>query len=106
MNGSNKNWYLDHRTDDLRGWPVLDAKGSLIGEVTELLVDTDSGYVSTVVLLGGRKLSAHDMQIGDGVLTMLVTTEPERATARPQLASVPPEKETIKDKAKQKVEEL
>jgi len=38
--------------------------------VDELIVDTDTQYVSQVVLSDGRKFPAHDVFIGDGMVTL------------------------------------
>jgi len=38
--------------------------------VDELIVDTDTQYVTQVVLSDGRKFPAHDVFIGDGIVTL------------------------------------
>ena len=63
-----KNNILDHRTDDVTGWPVRDADGREIGRVRGSWLIPDSEFVSTVVLVGGRQFRAHDLEIGDGAL--------------------------------------
>jgi uncharacterized protein (TIGR02271 family) len=63
-------WELDHREEDIRGWAVRDTAGRVLGTVDELIVDTDSQRVTQVVLADGRQFSAHDVFIGDHVLTV------------------------------------
>jgi len=42
----------------------------MLGTVDELIVDTDTQYVTQVVLTDGRKFPAHDVFIGDGMVTL------------------------------------
>jgi len=42
----------------------------MLGTVDELIVDTDTQYVTQVVLADGRKFPAHDVFIGDGIVTL------------------------------------
>jgi len=73
-------WELDHREEDIRGWAVRDANGRVLGTVDELIVDTESQRVAQVVLADGRQFSAHDVFIGDHVLTI---GERREAMAKP-----------------------
>jgi stress response protein YsnF/sporulation protein YlmC with PRC-barrel domain len=66
---------LDNKDQDVRGWSVRDARGRVLGAVSELIVDTGSKRVSHVVLTDGSRLQAHDLIVGNGVLTV---AEPER----------------------------
>jgi len=81
-------WELDRNEEDVRGWPLRDPGGNLLGTVDELIVDTDTQYVSQVVLTDGRRYSAHDVFIGDGIVTLAHETRRE-PLARPAAASTP-----------------
>ena len=63
-------WELDHKEDDIRGWPLRDADGRMLGTVSELVADTDSKCISQVILANGRRISAHDLVLGDHVVTL------------------------------------
>jgi len=63
-------WELDTRNDDIRGWALRDVEGHTIGVVGELIVDTDTRCVSEVELVDGRHFPAHDVRIGNHVLTL------------------------------------
>jgi uncharacterized protein (TIGR02271 family) len=68
----------------------------LLGTVDELIVDTDTQYVSQIVLSDGRKFPAHDVFIGDGMVTLggpdtrRTESKPE-TTARTAFAAPPPQ---------------
>ncbi|MFT3925428.1 MAG: PRC and DUF2382 domain-containing protein [Myxococcales bacterium] len=79
-------WELDRNEEDVRGWPLRDDVGNLLGTVDELIVDTDTQYVTQVVLTDGRKFPAHDVFIGDGIVTLGNIT---RQTA-PRTVAAPP----------------
>ena len=58
-------YQLTNNDQDVRGWPVKDAAGKLLGTVRELLVDTDAEHVSMLVLDNGTKLSAGNVTLAD-----------------------------------------
>ncbi len=80
-------WVFDRNADDIRGWPVRDNIG-MIGTVGELLVDTESEFVTEVVLTDGRRFLAHDVQMGDREL-LITRARGAAAAPRPDLASTP-----------------
>ncbi len=63
-------WELDHREEDVRGWPLQDESGKTLGRVADLIVDTDTRYVAQVVLSDGRRFPAHDVYIGDAAVAL------------------------------------
>ena len=63
-----KDWVLADKDQDLRGWDVLDAKGQPIGEVADLIIDTDAQRVDTIVLADGATFAVADVSLGDGVV--------------------------------------
>ncbi len=63
-------WELDRDDEDIRGWPLRDADGRMIGTVSELVADTDTRCVTQVVLGDGRRIRAHDLVLGDHMLTL------------------------------------
>lgn len=113
-------WYFDDNSDNLTGWTVRTADGAYLGKVARLMVNTDSGYASAVVLDNGRELSAHDISIGDRELMfrgMAATAKKEEAARampaaatvaladKPNLALVEEKREALKEKVEAKVEE-
>lgn len=80
-----RSWKFDHKNEDVRGWAVTNADGRVVGKVGDLIVDTGSRHVTHVVLDGGRQIPAHDLLVGDHVLTMGNGAPPKRAA----LAAVP-----------------
>ena len=61
-------WKLPDDDFDLRGQTLLDAAGRPIGEVRDMMVDTEREEVATVVLDDGRELPVRDVEIrADGV---------------------------------------
>ncbi|HET6566364.1 MAG TPA: PRC-barrel domain-containing protein [Rhodothermales bacterium] len=82
-------WHLVHEDQDIRGWKVLDDRGTEIGRIDELLVDTDSEVVDRIRLDNGEEFSARDIEIEDGVVHVrgeaaltASTTEPLARTYR------------------------
>jgi uncharacterized protein (TIGR02271 family) len=73
-------WELDRKDEDVRGWALKDAEGHNLGIVGELIVDTDTQFVTKVVLSDGKQYSAHDVRLGDHVL-YLDTTQTLRSVA-------------------------
>jgi len=69
-------WRLADDAQDIRGFDVLDAAGARLGRIVELVVDTATETVSTVLLDDGTGVSVAELTVGDG----LVTASP-RATA-------------------------
>lgn len=57
-------WKLADRDQDIRGWPVRDDAGREIGTVDEMIVDTDTRHVETVVLQNGAELPVSALDIG------------------------------------------
>ncbi|MDX2091029.1 MAG: PRC-barrel domain-containing protein [Kofleriaceae bacterium] len=81
-------WELDHNSEDLRGWEVVDRTGARIGVVTRMYVDTETGNVVDVEIAGGRTFSAHDLLLGDHFLTL--TTVPAPNAQPVVIAAAPP----------------
>ena len=63
-----KDWVLEDKDQDLRGWEVRDAKGQRIGAVGDMIVDTDRLRIDTVVLEDGATFRADDVHLADGVV--------------------------------------
>lgn len=61
-------WGLVHEDQNIRGWPVVDAAGNEVGTVEELIANTDSELVESVVLDNGQEYPARDIEIADGVV--------------------------------------
>src|SRR5687767_12547029 len=82
-------WGLDHREEDLRGWPVRDVDGRPLGRVTEMIVDTDTHHVSELVLDDGKHLSARETLIGNHELRYSGNGLRKTAQAKPLVAAAP-----------------
>ena len=63
-------WHLADDAEDVRGYDVVDATGARLGRVAELVADTATKTVSTVLLDDGTGVPAVALTVGDGVLTV------------------------------------
>ncbi len=63
-------WELDRKEDDVRGWALRDMEGRTLGNVGDLIVDTDTRTVIRVVLGDGRQYAASQVFLGDRFLTL------------------------------------
>lgn len=59
---------LVHPEQDIRGWDVIDASGSKVGRVDDLLVSTDTELVELIRLSNGEEYPAREIEIGDRVV--------------------------------------
>lgn len=57
-------WHVEHDRQDIRGWAVYDASGERVGRVRDLVADTNSELVETVVLDNNEEYPARDIEIG------------------------------------------
>lgn len=64
----NSDWELVHSDQDIRGWAVQDHAGNRIGKVRELIANTETERIDTVVLDDGREFSASEIELGDDVV--------------------------------------
>ena len=83
-------WHTEHDDQDIRGWPVRREAGvgattpgeTTVGDdapyVRDLIFDTESEMVETVVLDDGTEYPARDIEIGDG--TVYLEGLPEEGT--------------------------
>ena len=62
----NDDWHVEHDRQDIRGWVVHDASGKTVGRVRDLIADTESGLVESIVLDNGEELPASTIEIGYG----------------------------------------
>ena len=53
---------------EIRGLRLEDETGHVIGLITDLMVDTDAGYVDAIVLDTGQEVSADDIELGSNVV--------------------------------------
>jgi uncharacterized protein (TIGR02271 family) len=104
-------WELDHKDDDIRGWPLRDADGRMIGTISDLVADTDTKCVTQVILANGRRISAHDLWLGDHVVTLgsasrAMADEAKTRPAPAKLAAVPAAAAVPATKARAEVKPL
>jgi stress response protein YsnF len=57
-------WKLAHHDQDIRGWPLMDDAGREVGRIDEMIVDTDTRHVETVVLENGAEFPVSALDIG------------------------------------------
>src|SRR3712207_3359032 len=75
-------WNLVNQGQEIRGLRLVDAAGQPLGLITDLIVDTDAGYVEAVVLNPGHETPADNTDIGADIVSL------RRPTAFP--AATPP----------------
>ncbi len=62
---------LEDSEQDIRGWKVEDETGSSLGTVSELLLNTETEYVDSIVLDDGEEYPIDDTEIGDGRILLV-----------------------------------
>lgn len=56
-------WKVSDKDEDIRGHEVYERDGGRLGTVDEMLVDTDSKLVRSIILDNGERFSADDIDI-------------------------------------------
>ncbi len=59
---------LSNSEQDCRGWHVVNASGTRIGTVHEMLVDEERERVTAVVLDSGVQIPVNEISLRDGVV--------------------------------------
>ena len=67
-------WGLVNEDQDLRGLRLQDDAGDVIGLITEMIVNTDAGYVDAVILDTGAEIPADEIEIGNDVVFLRPAT--------------------------------
>lgn len=67
---------LVHKAQDLRGWKVRGAGGSLIGTVADMIVDTDKECVTAILLEDQSEYSIFDLAVVDHTVLIKPGAEP------------------------------
>lgn len=78
---SNSDWELTQPDQDIRGWEARDGDNHRLGEVTHMLVNTDTELVDVIRLDTGDEFAAEDVLIGDHVIYCGVEDARELPTA-------------------------
>lgn len=68
--------------EDVRGWPIQDRNGRILGVVEDVFIDATAGRVESVVTASGREIPADGFRVHEHVI---VTNEPV-STAAPRAA--------------------
>ena len=64
-----QDWKLSDQDKDIRGWMLRSEDGRQIGQIRDMIADTDSKRVESVVLDNGTELPVRDIEIrGDDVV--------------------------------------
>lgn len=74
-------WAVVHEEQELRGLRLQDEAGHTLGLIVDMIVDTDEGYVDSVVLDTGQELPAEDVEIAGGVVVLRGSGVPQQAGA-------------------------
>lgn len=61
-------WKLVDGDQDVRGFSVVDAGGQTVGTVASMILDTDAGLVTSLLLNDGTEVPAADVTIGETVV--------------------------------------
>ncbi len=61
-------WHLADSDQDIRGWDAVDQAGNPLGRVENMVIDTETEMVDTIVLDDGVAYPASDIRIADGVV--------------------------------------
>lgn len=72
---------LVNKEQDVRGWRVLDGGGTVLGVVTEMIVDTDAERVELLRLDTGREIEVRDVQLRDHQVVVIPQTPPSAEPA-------------------------
>lgn len=70
--------------NDARGWPVLDPPGRVVGSVTDLIFDTESGEVAYMAL----RLTASGREVLAPVSALALVSRPPAVKSRLPLAAL------------------
>jgi len=62
------NWNLIDQGQEIRGLRLIDQSEQALGLITDMVVDTDAGYVDAVVLDSGQEIPADAIEIGSDVV--------------------------------------
>jgi sporulation protein YlmC with PRC-barrel domain len=78
-------WELADSDEDLRGTDLWDAHGHRLGTIDDMVLDTGSQRVVSVILKNGDEYPARDLSVGDGAVYVLnydAAADPPPATRR------------------------
>ena len=81
--GDSDEWELDDNDQDIRGWEVCDANGTVIGRVGGMAVDTEQRVIDTIILEDGTRFRSEDVSLDDGIVYVSTYGAPREVTARP-----------------------
>ena len=65
---SNSDWELTNDGQDIRGWEARDGDNNRLGEVTHMLMNTETEMVDVIRLDTGRELATTDVHIGKDIV--------------------------------------
>lgn len=74
-----EDWKVTDQDEDIRGWTLRSPDGRPLGAIRELIADTETQCVETVVLDDGAEYRVADLEIGDGEVH-LASRGPESRT--------------------------
>jgi sporulation protein YlmC with PRC-barrel domain len=78
-----RDWELTESDKDLRGRDLWDAHGHRLGEIQDMVVDTDAQRVDTVVLDNGDEYRTQDLSIGEDAVYVLNYDAAQQAAPGP-----------------------
>ncbi len=87
------NWNVVDQGQEIRGLRLVDEAGQALGLITDMIVDTDAGYVDAVVLDSGREVSADDIELGGNIVYLRPSSAAQGSAATPMEA--PPRRTAV-----------
>lgn len=79
-------WNVVDQTQEIRGLRLVDEAGRPLGLISDMIVDTDAGFVDAVLLDSGREISADDIELGNNIVYMRPASAGQASEAPPQQA--------------------
>lgn len=64
--GKQDEYDVVNESQDCRGWAVVDQAGNQVGTVSEMLVNTDTEMVDSIIVDGGVRIPARSIALRDG----------------------------------------
>ncbi len=74
-------WTVSDEDKDIRGWEVRASDGRILGKVRELIADTDTQHVESIVLDNGTEIAVSSLEIGDREVHVLAGADRDGSRA-------------------------
>src|SRR3712207_4928926 len=88
-----QDWNVVDQGQEIRGLRLVDEASQALGLITDMIVDTDAGYVDAVVLDNGREVSADDIELGGNIVYLRPSSAAPTGDA--QSMQAPPQRTAV-----------